>query len=330
MARICTFALLITVAHTTACLSHSFARNRMTVAVMKFNAHNCPASLSRALTDMTAGRLYHSGLFMLLERSEMDLIIREQGYAEISCSDSGCAARIGRLLSVEKMIFGSVSRLDTHKIEIRVINVRDGTVDFSFTSNAHNNSDFEGIISDAVDAIERFYTGESRVTGSFDISVTAVAVRAAGDFTRGALYGFGPLACVSLNRPAGINVPLSFCTGMYIFSPSLSTIKYLCMVPLEVNAAWPVKITGRLHFLPAIGAGYLLSRVRYDTTVSIGPPDNYRTDIFYNPALSLRAELYFRISHRWRLTLSPLYTIFFEHRHIGHLPAIAMGTRYAF
>lgn len=330
MTFICVLTLLLAFAPAAGGSPSALPQGRMTVAVMKFNANDCPASLSRALADMIAGKLYHSELFVLLERSEMDLIIREQGYADMSCSDSRCAAHIGRLLSVEKMIFGSVSRLDTHRIEIRVIDVRDSSVDFSFSAEAENDRDFDRIISDAVEAIERFYRREAAVTGFCDITVTAVAVRAAGDFTRGALYGYGTVACFSLNRPAGMGLPLSFCTGMYLFTPRLSTIESLCIVPLEVNTAWPMKISGRILFLPALGAGYLLSRVHYDTTGTDEPPDDYRTSFFYNPALTLRAQLSLRLSPRWSLTLSPLYTIFFESRRIGHLPAAALGTRYAF
>lgn len=108
------------------------------IAVMNFQANNCPASLGRALSDLLAGKLFNSEYFILLEQNQVEKVIKQKKIKTSDTLKEDEAAKLGRMLQVEKIVVGSVSKFDNYVIQIRIIDVNKGSVDFSVSEETTN------------------------------------------------------------------------------------------------------------------------------------------------------------------------------------------------
>lgn len=82
------------------------------------------------IADRLRAQLIQTGVFRVLERSRMESLLREQGFQEsMFCDDTQCKAKIGKLLGVDGIVIGAVSRLDTvYTLSIRVLDVQRGII----------------------------------------------------------------------------------------------------------------------------------------------------------------------------------------------------------
>jgi len=84
-----------------------------------------PASYAPALTDRLRQEIFLTGAFKVMERGEMDGILREIGFQQSGCTSNECLIEAGRILGVKQMVAGTVSQMgEMHTINIRVIEVK--------------------------------------------------------------------------------------------------------------------------------------------------------------------------------------------------------------
>lgn len=99
-------------------------RKTPTVAVMDFEGRGLPAEQALTLADRFRAELASCGGFRQVERSRMDEILREQGFQQSGCTSTECAVQTGRILGVERIVSGSVSKIgETWTVHAREIDV---------------------------------------------------------------------------------------------------------------------------------------------------------------------------------------------------------------
>jgi hypothetical protein len=91
---------------------------------------NITASDASILTDRIRSLIVQNGTYQVMERENVDRILREQGFQSTqSCDTTDCSVEIGKLLSVRHMITGSASRLgNLYSLNLRIIDVEKGTI----------------------------------------------------------------------------------------------------------------------------------------------------------------------------------------------------------
>lgn len=95
-------------------------RARRRVAVLDFDFSNVSSpgfynsvpGLSRGVSDILVDRLVKDGTYALIERSRIDTVLREQNLGASGRLDAGTAAEIGKILGVDAVIIGAVTRMD--------------------------------------------------------------------------------------------------------------------------------------------------------------------------------------------------------------------------
>ena len=304
----------------------------ISIAVMNFKTVNCPSSLQLAIQDMLAGKLFREKIFTLMERSQMDMIIKEHGFKKEGCDDSKCVSQLGKILSVDKIITGTVMKLNDYRIEVRVINTANSRVDFSVTKNKISSEKyFEESTTGIVQNIRHFYEGYSPVTGLYDLTVTGTILHGTGSFTGGAGFGFGTNINLFLNRPFGWRYPIIINSGFYYFLSKKVSIDLLTIIPLKVFTGYPFRLSENFNIMPCIGFANLFSIMKHDS-VEYRADGNYqyKTEFFYNPGFSFKADMNLMLFHRWFINFTPEYTIFFEKNMIGHLFSIDLGLKILF
>lgn len=120
MKRIRIINILLAVLFLSSALFASDLKNlKKRVAVVSFKdkaryGHN----IGSGIADMLVTALVESKKFIVIERSELDKIMAEQGLGMSGAVTSQSAAKVGKLLGVELIITGSVSEFGTKKNKI--------------------------------------------------------------------------------------------------------------------------------------------------------------------------------------------------------------------
>jgi len=100
---------------------------KKTTAVLDFDGLGIEESESIALTQRLAGEMVNTNAFILVDRSQMEEILEEQGFQQTGCTSSECAVEIGNLLGVQQMVSGSFGKIGkTYTIETKLFSVETG------------------------------------------------------------------------------------------------------------------------------------------------------------------------------------------------------------
>jgi len=105
---------------------------RMGVAIIILDANGVSETVTATTTDIFRRELFNTRRFTVIERSKMEEILREQAFQQTGATETQQAADIGRILGVEKVIAGSLSRLgNKFIIDIRFIDVEKGEIELA-------------------------------------------------------------------------------------------------------------------------------------------------------------------------------------------------------
>jgi len=137
------------------------------IAVMEFAGKNVSSIEASALTDRLRSELFRTGQFRVIEREMMNDILTEQGFQMSGCTTDECIVEMGRLIGVDQIISGSVSRVgDVYSIAARMVSVETAEIVKIATY------DHEGKIG------ELLKTGMATIAAELAIDKTAVAAPA--------------------------------------------------------------------------------------------------------------------------------------------------------
>jgi hypothetical protein len=93
----------------------SASNPKQAVAVMQFEATGASDIEASAATDRMQEELFALGKYTLVDRSQIDEVLKEQAFQQTGCTGTECAVKVGRILGVQVLVAGKVTRLDdTH------------------------------------------------------------------------------------------------------------------------------------------------------------------------------------------------------------------------
>ena len=100
------------------------------VAISRLNAIKVDSGEVDVLGESLASALVSTGKVRVMERSQMDRILTEQGFQQSGACEGGeCAIQVGRLLGVDRIVVGSVGRIGhTCALNLRTVNISTGEV----------------------------------------------------------------------------------------------------------------------------------------------------------------------------------------------------------
>ena len=120
------FATIVTV------WSISFAATptQLTVAIMDFAGRNVDAQEAAAMADRFRSELSGTGSFSVMERAQMEMVLKEQAFQQTGCVDASCAVEAGQLIAVQKIVTGSVAKVGgMYSVTCKMIDVATGKID---------------------------------------------------------------------------------------------------------------------------------------------------------------------------------------------------------
>jgi len=94
------------------------------IAVLPFNTKNVSQVTGEIVRDIIEVELISSRSFTVLERDQIDLILKEQKIKSAPCDETTCAYKYGKALSIDYMVIGKVMKLKNYVVSLRLIDVR--------------------------------------------------------------------------------------------------------------------------------------------------------------------------------------------------------------
>ncbi|HSQ40810.1 MAG TPA: PEGA domain-containing protein [Fibrobacteraceae bacterium] len=138
--------------------------SRLNIAVGDFEANGVPFSDVNILTDRLRGELMNTGVFRVMERSQMEAILKEQSFQESgACNTSECQVKVGQLLSVDRMVVGTIGLLggSTYTVSARMLDV--GTGEVLSAVNAEHKGDISEVLSQTIPEIAQKLSAQDTV-----------------------------------------------------------------------------------------------------------------------------------------------------------------------
>jgi hypothetical protein len=100
-----------------------------TVAVLPLSWAGVDSESASAVTEYVQSAIASSGTYKVTERREIQKVLREQSFQMAGVTDPQNAARAGQLLSVNKVVMGSITKLgEQYTLVLKIVDVSTGSV----------------------------------------------------------------------------------------------------------------------------------------------------------------------------------------------------------
>jgi len=110
----------------------AFSAEKMRIAVMDFKAVGVSEKSARVISNIVRTQLIKMDTCIVVERTQMDAIMQEQGLQMSGCTDESCAIKVGRLMSANRILIGEVGSMGKAiVITVRIVDVEKGVSDFA-------------------------------------------------------------------------------------------------------------------------------------------------------------------------------------------------------
>lgn len=117
------------------------------MAVMDLKAESVSASDAAVISSLLRGELVKTGRFKLVEKSQMYKVLAEQAFQQTGCTDSDCAVKLGKMLSVQLMVVGEFGKLMGQSFtNVRVVNVETAEVVYADKAKGATADEMESAI----------------------------------------------------------------------------------------------------------------------------------------------------------------------------------------
>jgi TolB-like protein len=113
------------------------APHRPLIAVNSLTGHGISDDEAATLTEVLRNEMINTGKFRVMERSEMENILKEQGFQQSgACSNDACMVEMGQLLGAEQLVAGSVGKVGkAYSINVRIISIKTSEIVANVTHN---------------------------------------------------------------------------------------------------------------------------------------------------------------------------------------------------
>jgi TolB-like protein len=100
------------------------------LAVSDMLGKGLPQSQADIISDRLRGELVKTGHFIVLERSQMDEILKEQGFQQSgACTEQSCIVTMGQMLGVQYIITGTVGQVGKMMtMSLKIVRVATGEI----------------------------------------------------------------------------------------------------------------------------------------------------------------------------------------------------------
>ncbi len=246
--------------------SPSFAASveKKSIAVLDFSANNVPVSHAKIVRNALEVALFNSDRFRLLEREQIETILRERKIKKNDPRDADNSIEIGKTIATDFVITGSVDKIGRPSITVRVVSVEEGRILFAYSRNLDSETEYDAairritktLIRDVRRYVKYGKTGDS-LESLTDVYMLA---RVGYAYPLGRLRdivvpGYGGVLETGVHNYALRNSNLGFEVGVYQFHGRENGADRCTFVPVLLDLSYRLSLLSRVYMLPVLGAG---------------------------------------------------------------------------
>ncbi len=117
----------------------AFGQEKITIAVLDLQPKGTSKIVAGVVTDIIRSEMIKTGLYVVIERSQMDEIMKEQSFQLTGCVEQSCAVQIGKILSASKVLVGELGAVGSaFMITVRIVDVEKGSSEFAANERSEN------------------------------------------------------------------------------------------------------------------------------------------------------------------------------------------------
>lgn len=130
-----------------------------TIAVNNLEAQGITEGEAATLSDVLRNKLINTGLYQVMERGEMETILKEQAFQQSgACSEAACIVEMGQVLGIQQVLAGSIGKVGkAYSISARIISVESGEIVKSVSH--HFTGPIEDLLTSEMDVVVKRLTG---------------------------------------------------------------------------------------------------------------------------------------------------------------------------
>ncbi|MFC1670232.1 CsgG/HfaB family protein [Spirochaetota bacterium] len=107
--------------------SPTYSAKKMILAVMDFKAEGVSKRVAKNTSELIRTEMINTGKYRVVERKQINQILKEQGFQKTGCTDQQCAVKIGKLLSAKYILIGTIMKYEGNiVINGRIVDVEKG------------------------------------------------------------------------------------------------------------------------------------------------------------------------------------------------------------
>lgn len=278
------------------------------VAILDFTAENTTKTYANAARNLFEVSLHNAGTVEILERNQIDSLMNEFKFQMSGCIDTSCAVQIGKMLSVDYMIMGSVNRLgNSYTITIKVVDVKISKIHIADSETALSENEIKNSLSLVAGRISTRLSGMEEKTlvymdqiplssegdksrdkstdkkgkDSFipGISISFIYDMPTDKFANLVNPGYSGIAFVGYEDVLYPNIRAGIEIGYSYFPGNIYNVKNCTMIPLSATFGYNIHISKVMFISPMIGFGAAYKTMTYNKDGhSSGESPNYRTE----------------------------------------------------
>jgi TolB-like protein len=130
-----------------------------TIALSPLKSNGVTEGEAASLTDALRSELSKAGKYDVMERNQMDQILKEQGFQQSgACDEASCAVEIGKMLAVKYIILGNVGKVGkTYTMSVRMVDISTGKIVRDITE--YHKGETDELLTDVIPVVAKKITG---------------------------------------------------------------------------------------------------------------------------------------------------------------------------
>ena len=139
-------------------LSFFWASTDEIVAIIDFEARGITKEECEILTHKLITKMIIENKYTIVERNQMNKILKEQKFQNSGCTDQLCAVEIGQLLNADYTIIGNISKLgSTFSVDARLVDV--GTSEAVKSAEFTDDGEIDVLLINGMESIAKQLSG---------------------------------------------------------------------------------------------------------------------------------------------------------------------------
>jgi TolB-like protein len=313
-----------------------YARGSTRIAILDFKSINIPPSYGTIVKDHFEVALYKTDVFNILERKDIDIILKEQNLQAARCETESCVARVGKLLSVEYVVIGTIHKIKNYAISLKFIDVATGAIMFAESEYAETEDELIDASKRLAEKISKNAIkngigkkNEAEINNKFiQISANFQYAYPLQKMNSLLSHGYGGVINFQYRKLFISNLTIGFEIGGISFSFKNRASDCFTMIPIYGIFGYTINIGTFFKIIPFVSGGMSYNVIKYQSSINgVFWLNTHVIRKAFEPCMKAGSVFEFKIGSHVIIPLSINYGIVFEKEINGYLNVgIGIGT----